>query len=144
LPAALSLAQQAVAAADRELGTDHPQLAPLLTDLAILHMELGELNMARPFLSRAYRILRSRLPFEHPLADETLRRFLLRISLPAHRQRKKAELATPHCPALEGFGGMLRGGTGCTLRYTDEVQMEVHQGTLFYEICTNQHQPTLS
>jgi tetratricopeptide (TPR) repeat protein/predicted Ser/Thr protein kinase len=66
LPAALLHCRRALAIREARLTPDHPSIAIALTNLATAHVELGQLDEARPLLQRALAIRRMRLGASHP------------------------------------------------------------------------------
>jgi CHAT domain-containing protein/Tfp pilus assembly protein PilF len=69
---ALPLAQQALEMAERELGTEHLDLTPLLTNLAEIYRHTGDYNAAEPLYQRALAIREQALGAEHPQVATSL------------------------------------------------------------------------
>src|SRR5262245_55314163 len=65
---ARTVLEAALTSGERRLGHDHPELVPLLVDLAMIAQETGDLDEARQRLSRAYAIMVATDGPEHPTA----------------------------------------------------------------------------
>ena len=59
--------REAAALAGAELGTDHPLLADVLAELALVELALGDRAAADRAADRAVAIAASRLPANHPI-----------------------------------------------------------------------------
>jgi hypothetical protein len=59
--------REAAAIAGEELGTDHPLLADVLAQLALVELALGDRTAADRAADRAVAIAASRLPADHPI-----------------------------------------------------------------------------
>jgi tetratricopeptide (TPR) repeat protein len=67
LDAARAALREAAAIAGIELGTDHPLLADVLSELALVELALGDREAATRAADRAVAIASSRLPAAHPI-----------------------------------------------------------------------------
>ena len=67
LDAARAALREAAAIAGIELGTDHPLLADVLSELALVELALGDREAAHRAADRAVAIASSRLPAAHPI-----------------------------------------------------------------------------
>ena len=88
-----SLASQALAIAEEQLGQDHPLVARILDNLAVIYFEQQEFAKAEPLYRRAVAIQEETLGRDHPDLAASLSDYAILLRK-THRKKQGAHMET--------------------------------------------------